>query len=95
MYVYTTVPPQPASVLGTIPELDQPAATMTNAPATMTNAVRFAVIVAAGIGAYSLYRAATGKPITPNFLPPWPGIGPIFSYASGMGPAYALTPFIV
>jgi hypothetical protein len=61
----------------------------------MTNAVRFALILAAGAGAYVLYRKATGKPLTPNLLPPWPGIGPIFSYSSGMGPAYSLTPFIV
>jgi hypothetical protein len=88
MYVYTTAPPQPARVLGTLPEIDPPAA-------TMTNAVRFALILAAGAGAYVLYRKATGKSLTPNFITPWPGIGPIFSYSSGMGPAYSLTPFIV
>jgi hypothetical protein len=61
----------------------------------MTNAVRFALILAAGAGAYALYRKATGKPLTPNFLPPWPGVGPIFSYSAGMGLPYSLTPFIV
>ena len=89
MYVYMTAPPQPARVLGTLPE------TIETPAATMTNAVRLALILAAGAGAYALYRRATGQPITPNFLPPWPGIGPIFSSASGIGPAYALTPFIV
>ena len=63
MYVYTTAPPQPARVLGTTPEIEPPAA-------TMTNAVRLALILAAGAGAYALYRRATGQPITPNFLPP-------------------------
>lgn len=87
MYVYTKAPPQPKTVLGTS-ELDQPVA-------TMTNAVRIALILAAGAGAFALYRRATGKPLTPNFLPPWPGIGPIFSYSAGIGRAYALTPFIV
>lgn len=84
MYVYTTAPPQPPPVLGTAP----PAA-------NSTNLARIALLAAVGVGAFALYRKATGQPIMPNLLPPWPAIGPSFSYASGIGPAYALTPFIV
>jgi len=83
MYVYTTAPPQPPSVLGT------------NQVANPLNLTRLALIAACGVGAFALYRKATGQPIVPNFLPPWPGIGPTFAHAAGMGPAFALTPFVV
>lgn len=83
MYVYTVAPQQPSSVLGT------------NQVTSPTNWARLALIAACGVGAFALYRKATGQPIVPNFLPPWPGIGPTFAYADGIGRAFALTPFIV
>ena len=86
MYVYTTAPPQPRNVLGTN------GATQAASP---VNWARLALIAACGVGAFALYRKATGQPMVPNLLTPWPGIGPTFAYAAGIGPEFALTPFIV
>jgi len=108
MYVYTTkgrqkapistlvpysparpLPYQPQSVLGnTSGEAPQPVP-------MPTGVVHVALAVAVGFVGYSLWRKMRGQPMVPNFMPPWPGIGPLFSYADGIGRAYALTPFIV
>jgi len=67
---------------------------MGNSGPSNTNLVRGALVVAGAIALFAVVQKMRGRPIVQNMLPPWPGIGPLFSYAEGIGHAYALTPFI-
>ena len=93
---YNPARPLPLQGMGTNGDpVAQTASIVSEEAARPVNWVRFAMFMAIGFGAFALYRKARGQPVVPNMLAPWPGIGPMFAYADGIGRAFSLTPFIV
>jgi hypothetical protein len=67
--------------------LDTTATQLQREAANPTNWARFALMIAVGFGAMALYRRLRGRSIVAN-VPMWPGIGPVPSLATSIGPVW-------